>query len=591
MKMNKKLILSYSLIIVLPLALFGQEKMDYLVSFTKAYGYVKYFHPSAEAAKIDWNKFSAYGANEILKSKNSTELQETMINLFKPLGSSINFTNELNRYEFKEITPSNVEDYSLTYWQHLGVATGMQYPDHSYKSILVNQKNKVDDSTEVIQEPIFEKYPKFGELIEKKIGEDLYCQIPLALYVDELNTYPPSQGFESLQTLVDGIEIDPSDLSVRLGNVINLYNVIQHFYPYFKEVDVDWDHELVTALNRCFNDQTAEDHLISLQKFTAPLKDGHLWIWQGESPYSYYPDIHWEWIQDSLVITGVLNDSLDISVGDVVTKINTKSTKEYFEEVNSRISYGTKSYLNYTNKTRSLSRKKGTELLIEVNEKKIHLIHHRTSAEYSFERIEIQKNMYKEIGDNLMYINLGSISSDMLTNLLPRLTKMKGIICDFRGHNYRVWDFVSHFSKQEIPSGYALNIPKFIYPDQDQVIDGEDSSSPYEIKSPYLGDIKTVFIVDGRTKSSSESFISTVKHSKLGTIIGEQTAGANGMINPFKLLGYYTVWWTGAKVTNPDGSQFHCIGIEPDISLEVTIEGIRSGKDEFLEKAIELIEN
>ena len=42
-------------------------------------------------------------------------------------------------------------------------------------------------------------------------------------------------------------------------------------------------------------------------------------------------------------------------------------------------------------------------------------------------------------------------------------------------------------------------------------------------------------------------------------------------------------------MTNPDGSQFHGIGIEPDIFVEKTIDGIKLGKDEFLEKAIEII--
>jgi len=97
--------------------------------------------------------------------------------------------------------------------------------------------------------------------------------------------------------------------------------------------------------------------------------------------------------------------------------------------------------------------------------------------------------------------------------------------------------------------------------------------------------------MDGRTKSSSESFMSTVQHSNLRTIVGEQSEGVNGNINPFKILGDYTIWWTGMKVTNPEGSQFLCLGITPDVIVEKTIEGIKQGKDEFLEKAIEIINN
>jgi len=39
----------------------------------------------------------------------------------------------------------------------------------------------------------------------------------------------------------------------------------------------------------------------------------------------------------------------------------------------------------------------------------------------------------------------------------------------------------------------------------------------------------------------------------------------------------------------PNGEETQRIGIVPDIVVERTIEGIRKGKDELLEKAIELI--
>ena len=42
-------------------------------------------------------------------------------------------------------------------------------------------------------------------------------------------------------------------------------------------------------------------------------------------------------------------------------------------------------------------------------------------------------------------------------------------------------------------------------------------------------------------------------------------------------------------VYNPDGTETQRIGIIPDIEIKPTIKGIRAGKDELVEKAIELI--
>jgi C-terminal processing protease CtpA/Prc len=39
----------------------------------------------------------------------------------------------------------------------------------------------------------------------------------------------------------------------------------------------------------------------------------------------------------------------------------------------------------------------------------------------------------------------------------------------------------------------------------------------------------------------------------------------------------------------PDGSNFHGVGIVPEVRVEATIKGIRERKDEVLEKAIETL--
>ena len=85
--------------------------------------------------------------------------------------------------------------------------------------------------------------------------------------------------------------------------------------------------------------------------------------------------------------------------------------------------------------------------------------------------------------------------------------------------------------------------------------------------------------------------MSFIEGYKLATIVGQPTAGTNGNINPFTLLGNYTISWTGMKVVKHDGSQLHAKGIIPDIYVNKTIDGVKSGKDEFLEKAMKVILN
>ena len=100
---------------------------------------------------------------------------------------------------------------------------------------------------------------------------------------------------------------------------------------------------------------------------------------------------------------------------------------------------------------------------------------------------------------------------------------------------------------------------------------------------------KAVFITDGRAISYAESFMSFVEHYKLGDIVGQPTAGANGNNNPFALPGGFSIGWTGMKVLKHDGSQHHQIGIQPTVPVKRTLQGVIEGRDELLEKALELI--
>ncbi|MBE7639558.1 peptidase S41 [Salegentibacter sp. BLCTC] len=729
-----------------------QENLNYLKTFAKAYGYIKYFHPSDEASKIDWNSFAAYGVSEILKCNNSNEVVTTLNEIFKPIAPSVVFSNTNKNYDISVITPDNINDYKPTYWQHKGVSKGMNHQTGVYRSVRVNRYNEIDESSDfgnllfsidaekyrgkeikytawvklknasrgtghlwlrvdksdktmgffenmdanpiksnawkkyeivgkvddlasgmvmgsfikgkgtlflddvhlyykennewieiliknngfeaktigkknkqsdwkgnsqgysytisttdskegkqaaviayegkvkrVKGRALFDAFPVFGELIEKEIGEDIFCQIPLNLYTNSENTYPQSTSLDVLQQRLSTVNKSPNDVSVFLGNIINTYNVFQHFYPYFNEVDVDWEKELATALQRSFNDQTELDHLETLQKFTAPLKDGHISV-RGPRTGEYIPPINWEWIEEKLVITKVKDKTLDIKIGDVVTKVNGQSSENYFEEINSRISAATRGWLNYRAKSISLLAEKNEELVLEINSK-TKVLNHDRKYDYNELDIAIQKHNYKLLNNSIYYLNLDKIEMDTITKLLPKLQQAKGVICDLRGYPNGNHGFIAHLLKEKDTSKAWMRVPKKIYPDQEKNIGYVNLGWGMKPKKPYLRDKNIVFIIDGRAISYAESFMSFIEGYELATIVGQPTAGTNGNVNPFTLLGNYTIRWTGMKVVKHDGSQLHAKGIIPDIYVNKTIEGVKSGKDEFLEKAIEVILN
>ena len=434
---------------------------------------------------------------------------------------------------------------------------------------------------------IFEYAPEFGELIEKPIGNSINCQIPLVLYSNDLGTFPiPEQlQFSNLVRKLELAKKKPDNESVRLGNVINTYNVFQHFYPYMDVVDINWNQELEIALSRCFTDITAKEHLTTLQKFTAPLKDGHISVTNNEIRDYSTPPITWEWIEDKLVITHVLDSKTPLKIGDIVTQINGQAAKEYFMEINSKISAGTKGWLNHKAEQISLMGLRDSEMIITVNGNQIKLVRN------SYPFVPRDRNPeYKKINDDVYYLNINSITMEAIHNLLPELEKTKSIICDLRRYPNRNHEFISYLLKENDTTTSWMQIPQNVYPDQDNLTGYYNSNWMLPSKKPYLGDKQIIFITKGSAISYAESYMGFIKGYGLAKIVGQPTAGTNGNINHFELSGGYGITWTGMKVLKHDGSQLHGIGFIPDTYVEPSIKGVMEGKDEFLEKAIELTE-
>jgi hypothetical protein len=169
------------------------------------------------------------------------------------------------------------------------------------------------------------------------------------------------------------------------------------------------------------------------------------------------------------------------------------------------------------------------------------------------------------------------------------LARARCVIFDFRGYIKSRPDFIQHLLTQKDTDTSWFQVPQIIYPDH---LDFSYHYSGWNLlpSEPHIK-AKIIVIVDSRAISAAESFLSYFEKYKLGIIIGQPSAGTNGNINSVNFSGIYNVIWTGMHVVKHDGSQHHGVGIIPNVLIERTVKGIREGRDEFLEKAIELAHN
>ena len=96
-------------------------------------------------------------------------------------------------------------------------------------------------------------------------------------------------------------------------------------------------------------------------------------------------------------------------------------------------------------------------------------------------------------------------------------------------------------------------------------------------------------LIDERAISQAEHTGLFLEAACQTTFIGSHTRGANGDITFLVLPSGITVSFTGHDVRHADGRQLQRIGLVPHIEARPTIEGIRQGKDEVLERAIQFL--
>ncbi|MGY5267199.1 S41 family peptidase [Paraclostridium bifermentans] len=117
---------------------------------------------------------------------------------------------------------------------------------------------------------------------------------------------------------------------------------------------------------------------------------------------------------------------------------------------------------------------------------------------------------------------------------------------------------------------------------KDQVINPDD-------KKHYKG--KLMILMNERSQSQSEFTVMELRKGTNAKVIGSNSIGTDGDATEVYLPGGVTTIITGLGVYNPDGSQTQRIGLKPDIYIKPTIDGIKEGRDELSEKAIEVIKS
>jgi len=441
-------------------------------------------------------------------------------------------------------------------------------------------------------EPLFPATVAVGEAIDEAIGRGLRVQVPLALWSRDDHTLPRSDVFAGLQaTLAGDRERRPQAYSslthrdLRAADVVIGWNILQHFYPYFDEVRVDWLAALGEALAASVVPSEDDAFLAALSRMIAGLADGHAMIVSVSSLATLAElPVRFEWIEDSLVV--VASADPQVQRGDVVTSIDGVAAAVAVADEETRIS-GSPQW----RRTRAM-----TELIQGTRDAPVELGLLRGAEALAVTLAYSVQDAPKESAgpairreqDGVYVVDLGRASWPEIEKELASLARAPGVVFDLRDYPNSNHEVLQHLLTGPDTSKEWMQVPQIVRPDHARPVSYEKHGWHMTAETPRITG-KVAFLTGPGAISYAESVMGLVAHYRLGEIVGAPTAGANGNINPFDLPGGLRMVFTGMKVLRHDGGQHHVVGVQPTIPAARTIAGVRAGRDEVLERGLAVV--
>jgi C-terminal processing protease CtpA/Prc len=298
-------------------------------------------------------------------------------------------------------------------------------------------------------------------------------------------------------------------------------------------------------------------------------------------------------MEGALVVDDYYNPELKTEtgpeIGDVIRKIDGKNIKEIIREKSV--------YYPASNEAARLRDMAAEMLRSQKDAADIEFVHNgkvvsekiklypRTDLKIYRLYRNVEQKCYRLLDNNIGYITLMTVKENDIAEIKKDFKDTRGIIVDIRNYPSTFVPFTlgSFFVESPTPfvkftKGNTGNPGEFTLGDALIITPSE---------ATYKG--KLVVLVNEITQSQAEYTALALRACPRTTVMGSTTAGADGNVSSIVLPGGLRTMISGIGVNYPDGKETQRVGIVPDIEVLPTINGIKTGKDELLEKAVDFI--
>jgi C-terminal processing protease CtpA/Prc len=542
------------------------SEQDRLIATARLWATVKYFHPYLAYRDIDWDKALVDALPQIRAAASAAEYAKALSAMLDALHDPVSNARMGPADGLPEARPGSIGE---RVWIHFGLA-GSAFATRAGVGRVDTADIPMGDGVEArvrLSEAVF---PDTRPIVPLPQPDRAYREMP----------YPSTE--------------------YRILAAYKIWAVFHNFFAYRDLMDEDWDDVFAAFLPKFIAAGNASEYNLAVAEMIAHVSDsnatvesGELSKYFGEAP----PGLRLRLIEKKPVVTEIFDKSANeqgIEIGDIVTKVDGEDIVERINREAKYFSASTTQSLGQRVAERLLNGPEGSTARLTIRDRD------GRSKEAAIKRTRDRQTprdgeAIKTLPDGIGYVDLDRLDPGEIEGVFEKFRGAKAIIFDGRGSTHGLGSAIAaHLTTKTDIAAAIVTGPLTIAPDLALAGQLTSTASFFRVEAlpaprepAYTG--KTAMLIDERTRGEAEQTGLYLEAANNTVFVGSASAGANAEIGSFVVPGGITITYSSNDVRHGNGGKLQRLGLQPSELVSPTVAGVRAGRDEVLEHAVEYV--